>query len=258
MTSETIAWTLVGLAAGAGGALVWHFSQINKLKSSSDNKADEIRKAVESELAGKFSAAEKQSKEAEALLADAQLKQASAANELKSLAGLTPQQAKQLVLEQATAEHEADIRESLESKAREVLVTVMERHASEVTSESSSVVVPLPNEEMKGRLIGREGRNIRSFEQITQVDLIIDDRPEAVTLSCFDPIRREAARLTLINLVLDGRIHPQKIEELFEKAQKEISKVQEEEGRKAAEASGVTGLSKEILTALGALKFKTS
>lgn len=258
MTSETIAWTLVGLAAGAGGALAWHFSQITKLKSSSDGKSDEVRKAVEAELANRFAEAESKSKEVDLLLTDAQQKQASAIAELKNIADLTSEQAKQLVLERATAEHEADIRESLESKAREALVTVMERHASEVTSESSSIVVPLPNEEMKGRLIGREGRNIRSFEQITQVDLIIDDRPEAVTLSCFDPIRREAARLTLINLVLDGRIHPQKIEELFEKAQKEISKVQEEEGRKAAEASGVTGLSKEILTALGALKFKTS
>lgn len=258
MTSETIAWTLVGIAAGAGGALAWHFSQVERAKKALSDQESQIRKAIESELASKFSDASEKEQTASRKLSEAESLRIQAEQSLQSAAQLTPDQAKQLVVEQALASSESEIRETVESRAREALITVMERHASEVTSESSSIVVPLPNEEMKGRLIGREGRNIRSFEQITQVDLIIDDRPEAVTLSCFDPVRREAARLTLINLVLDGRIHPQKIEELFEKAQKEITKVQEEEGRKAAEAAQVTGLNKEILTALGALKFRTS
>jgi ribonuclease Y len=134
----------------------------------------------------------------------------------------------------------------------------VQRTAVEYITEATTAVVELPGEDMKGRIIGREGRNIRSFEQVTGVDLIIDETPEAVVISSFDPIRRETARLALMNLMLDGRIHPGRIEELYESAKVEVAKTIRESGERAAERANVTGLSPQVIEAMGRLRFRTS
>ena len=139
-----------------------------------------------------------------------------------------------------------------------MLTTVMQRIASEHTSEATVTVVQLPNEEMKGRIIGREGRNIRALEQATGVDLIIDDTPEAVVLSGFDPVRREVARMALTKLISDGRIHPGRIEETVAKCRAEIEVVMRQAGEQAAYDAGVPGLHPELIKLLGRLKYRTS
>lgn len=189
--------------------------------------------------------------------------------ELTRIAGLDSATARELVLSQTKAEMEtemASLRSEWESAsaseierlAAQKFLTVLERTAASHLVEATTVVVPIPNEDMKGRLIGREGRNIRSFEHTTGVDLVIDDTPQAVMISSFDPVRREVARLTLMNLMLDGRIHPVRIEELHEKATAEIAKNADAAGREAADAAGVTGLPISVMTALGNLRFRTS
>lgn len=146
----------------------------------------------------------------------------------------------------------------VERIAHERLLTVLSRTASSRVAQATTISVALPNEEMKGRLIGREGRNIRSFEQVTGVDLVIDDTPETVVISSFDPVRREVARLTLMNMMLDGRIHPVRIEELFVKATEEVSRTVAEAGQQAAEQVGVFGLDPAVTTGLGQLRFRSS
>lgn len=153
---------------------------------------------------------------------------------------------------------EAQMREEAEQKVRRILAGAIQRCASEVVSETTVTVVPLPNDEMKGRLIGREGRNIRALENATGVDLIVDDTPEAVSLSCFDPLRREIARIALEKLILDGRIHPGRIEEMVEKAKAEVEASLQAEGEQAAYKAGVTGLHPELLKLLGRLKYRFS
>jgi len=145
-----------------------------------------------------------------------------------------------------------------ERRARQVVLDVMERSTIEYVTEATVAVVNLPNEEMKGRIIGREGRNIRAFEQVTGVDLIVDETPEAVVISCFDPVRRETARLALMNLMVDGRIHPGRIEELYEKAQIEVKRTLEEAGERAAETAQVAGLPAPVIETMGHLRFRTS
>src|SRR5687768_7318181 len=134
----------------------------------------------------------------------------------------------------------------------------MQRIAADHTSEATVTVVPLPNEEMKGRIIGREGRNIRALEQATGVDLIIDDTPEAVVLSSFDPVRREVARISLLKLIADGRIHPTRIEEVVARARAEVEQQLKDEGEKAAYEAGVHGLHGELIRTVGRLKFRFS
>src|SRR4051794_34934343 len=151
-----------------------------------------------------------------------------------------------------TAEEEADVR------ARRILATVIQRLASEQTSESVVSVVHLPSDDMKGRIIGREGRNIRSFEQVTGVNLIIDDTPEAVLLSCFDPVRREMARLTLDKLVADGRIHPQRIEEIHERSRVEIEQLCVRAGEDALVELSLTDMHPDLIALLGRLRYRTS
>ncbi len=189
--------------------------------------------------------------------------------ELQRIAGLTNEEARQIILKEVEekARHEAskiateieeEGRRDGERRARKIIVEAIQRCAVDQTSETTVSVVPLPNEEMKGRIIGREGRNIRTFETLTGVDLIIDDTPEAVVLSGFDPIRREIARIALTNLVVDGRIHPGRIEEMIAKATDEMDDQIIEAGEHALFETGVTGAASEIVRLLGKLKFRYS
>jgi ribonuclease Y len=189
--------------------------------------------------------------------------------ELERVASLTLEQARQELLQKAESEvrHEAaqtakkieaEAREGGERKAREIIALAIQRCAADHTAEVTVSVIPLPNDEMKGRIIGREGRNIRALESLTGVDLIIDDTPESVTLSSFDPIRREVAKMTLEKLLADGRIHPARIEEMVEKAQREIDTRIREAGERAAFEAGVHGLHPEELQLLGRLNFRFS
>jgi ribonucrease Y len=189
--------------------------------------------------------------------------------ELERLSGLTSEEAKQLLLDEISKEikHEAAMiikevetktKEESDKKAREIITCAIQRCAADHVSESTVHVVTLPNDEMKGRIIGREGRNIRTLETLTGVDLIIDDTPEAVILSSFDPIRREVARIALEKLIIDGRIHPARIEEMVEKAKKEVENDIKEEGEQATFETGVHGLHQELIRLLGRLKYRTS
>ena len=189
--------------------------------------------------------------------------------ELQKISGLSIEEAKMYLLKNVENEvkHEVatlikDIeskaKEEADKKAKEIIATVIQRCAADHVSESTVSVVPLPNDEMKGRIIGREGRNIRTLETMTGIDLIIDDTPEAVILSGFDPIRREIARITLEKLILDGRIHPARIEEMVEKARKEVDSTIRQEGENAAFETGVHGIHPEIIKLLGKLRFRTS
>ncbi len=189
--------------------------------------------------------------------------------ELERIAGMTAEEAKNMLLEQLKhdlaqeqltliRENEAKIKETSLEKAKEILSTTMQRCMIEQVVETTVSVVALPNDEMKGRIIGREGRNIRALETLTGVDLIIDDTPEAVVLSSFDPVRREVAKLALEKLIVDGRIHPVRIEEMVEKANEEIEKKIWDEGENAALDMGVMGLNKELIKTLGRLYYRTS
>jgi len=195
-------------------------------------------------------------------LKDKQLKQ------LELISGMSSTEAKQTLLDAMEVEMqqeagrrihqwEAKLKEEADEKAQEILSSAIQRSASDVVAETTVSVVPLPNDEMKGRLIGREGRNIRALEQATGVDLIIDDTPEAVTLSSFDPVRREIARVTLNRLILDGRIHPARIEEMAIKAKEEVDADIQNAGEQAALQLGVQ-LHPELIKLLGRLKFRTS
>jgi ribonuclease Y len=189
--------------------------------------------------------------------------------ELERLSGLSVAEARQSLIRQIVDEAEAEAQhrvreierhasEEGDERARRILTTVMQRIAADHTSEATVTVVALPSEEMKGRIIGREGRNIRALEQATGVDLIIDDTPEAVVLSGFDPVRREVARMALTKLISDGRIHPGRIEEMVAKCRAEIEVVMRQAGEQAAYDAGVPGLHPELIKLLGRLKYRTS
>lgn len=189
--------------------------------------------------------------------------------ELERISGLTSEQAKDFLLKtvedevkldaaKMIKELEARAKEEAGKKAREYVVTAIQKCAADHVAETTISVVQLPNDEMKGRIIGREGRNIRTLETMTGVDLIIDDTPEAVILSGFDPIRREVARIALEKLIVDGRIHPARIEEMVEKAQKEVEVMMKEEGEAATLEVGVHGIHPELVKLLGKMKFRTS
>jgi ribonuclease Y len=188
---------------------------------------------------------------------------------LELISGISSDEAKQELLlaieeeirEEASRrvrEWETWIKGEVDDKARDILATTIQRCATDVVSETTVSVVPLPSDEMKGRLIGREGRNIRALEQATGVDLIIDDTPEAVTISSFDPLRREVARVALNSLILDGRIHPARIEEVVEKAKNEVESAIRNEGERAMREVGVMGLHPELVRLIGKLKFRSS
>ena len=188
---------------------------------------------------------------------------------LEQISGLTQDQAKQFLLDSVEQEvrHETamkikeieqDLKDNAEEKAREILSIAIQRCAADHAAEATVSVVPLPNDEMKGRIIGREGRNIRTLETITGVDLIIDDTPEAITVSSFDPVRREVARLALEKLIADGRIHPTRIEDMVEKARRDVDRTIREEGERACYETGVHGLNPELVKILGRQKYRTS
>jgi ribonuclease Y len=176
---------------------------------------------------------------------------------LEKVARMTTQEAKEYLLENIQEEVKRE-REEAEKRARKIISIAIQRCASEHVAETTVSVVPLPTDEMKGRIIGREGRNIRTFENLTGINLIIDDTPEAVILSSFDPVRREIARLTLEKLISDGRIQPARIEEMYEKAKAEVENEIREAGEEAAFDVGIHNLNKELVRALGRLKFRTS
>ena len=188
---------------------------------------------------------------------------------LEQISGLTQEQAKAYLLQTVedevrheTAmkikEIETQLKDEADEKAREILSTAIQRCAADHAAEVTVSVVPLPNDEMKGRIIGREGRNIRTLETITGVDLIIDDTPEAITVSSFDPVRREIARLALEKLIQDGRIHPTRIEDMVEKAKREVERTIREEGERACYEAGVHNLNPELVKILGRQKYRTS
>jgi ribonuclease Y len=189
--------------------------------------------------------------------------------ELQRIAQMTTEEARSELLAETEKESrgdmariirqiEAEARQEGDKRAREIIADAIQRVASEHVAEVSTSLVALPNEEMKGRIVGRNGRNIRAFEQAAGVDVIVDDTPEAVTISCFDPVRREVARRSLERLILDGRIHPAHIEKILSEEQREVDRAIVEAGEQAAYDSGVAGLHPEILKVLGRLKFRTS
>jgi len=189
--------------------------------------------------------------------------------ELERISGLSTEEAKSILIDniKKEAEQEASIavkeiekeaKENAERKAREIITYAIQKCSADHVAETTVSVVDLPNDEMKGRIIGREGRNIRALEQLTGIDIIIDDTPEAVVISGFDPIRREVARLALEKLIADGRIHPARIEEMVEKAKKEVEQQIKDEGEQATLDTGIHGLHPELVKLLGRLKFRTS
>ena len=190
-------------------------------------------------------------------------------SELERISGITAEEAKEYLLHNIESEvrHEAAmkikdietrLKEEADSRARDILSTAIQRCAADHASEVTVSVVPLPNDEMKGRIIGREGRNIRALETLTGVDLIIDDTPETITVSSFDPIRREIARLSLEKLIFDGRIHPARIEEMVEKARREVDTVIKQEGERAIFETGIHGIHPALIKILGRLRYRTS
>ena len=227
---------------------------ITRMETACEKKQEEIEK--------------KQQNVAE-LEARAKDYESSKKTELENVSGLTVAEAKSLVLEEAKREYTHDMavmlkqmeektKQNADKVAKDIIVNAIQRYASDYVSEVTVSVVNLPNDEMKGRIIGREGRNIRAIETITGVDLIIDDTPEAIVLSSFDPIRREIARLTIEKLVADGRIHPARIEEMSNKAKKELNQTIKAAGDQASFDTGVMNLHPEIIKLLGRLKYRTS
>ncbi len=236
----------------------------DKLAKKEDMLEDKIQEATdkESQMQKKLD----ELLEKEDYLADLVQKQTT---ELERISGLSAEDAKNMLLDQLKhdlaqeqmqliRENEAKIKEDALEKSKEILSTTMQRCMIEQVVESTVSVVALPNDEMKGRIIGREGRNIRTLETLTGVDLIIDDTPEAVVLSSFDPVRREIAKLALEKLITDGRIHPVRIEEMVDKAREEIEKKIFEEGENAALDMNIMGLNRELLKTLGRLYYRTS
>ena len=213
---------------------------LNKRQSAVDRRANEIEELYDDEM-----------------------------KKLQQISELTRDQARQILLDEVEKEARGDMariirqieteaREEGEKRARKLIADAIQRVASEHVSEVTSAVVPLPNEEMKGRIVGRNGRNIRAFEQAAGVDVIVDDTPESVTISCFDSVRREIARRALTRLTVDGRIHPANIEKILEEEAKGVEKVINEAGEQAAFDAGITGLHPEVLRMMGRLKFRTS
>lgn len=242
--------------------------EIQRTERRLQQKDESLEKKMET-LEKKDEALSKQMRDIDVRQADIEEVHAQQLAKLESISGLSIEDAKQYLLSSIESEvrHEAAIlikdiydraKEDGNKKAKEVLSTAIQKCAADHASEITVSVVALPSDEMKGRIIGREGRNIRTLETLTGIDLIIDDTPEAVILSGFDPIRREVARIALEKLIVDGRIHPARIEEMVEKARKEVDNTIREEGERATFETGVHGLHPEIIRLLGRLKYRTS
>lgn len=260
--------------------------EIHKLRSEADREVRERRSEVtrqerrlvqkEENLDKKIDSIEAKTenlnskiKEADEKLLEADSIKKSQFEMLERISGYTKEQAKDYLLKNLeneldreksikVMEYEQRTRDNCEVLAREIIGTAIQRCAADHTAETTVSVVALPNDEMKGRIIGREGRNIRTLETITGVELIIDDTPEAITLSSFDPVRREVARITLEKLILDGRIHPARIEEMCEKAKREVEATIKQEGEKAVISANVNGIHPELVKLLGKLRYRTS
>ena len=235
--------------------------RLQQKEETLDRKTDNIEKKEE-QLTARLAKLESTQAEAE------QAKQ-NQLEMLERISGFTADEAKNYLLQQLEQdvthesamkikEIEARFKDEADTKAREIISLAIQRYAADHVAEATVSVVPLPNDEMKGRIIGREGRNIRTLETLTGVDLIIDDTPEAITVSCFDPVRREIARLALEKLILDGRIHPARIEEMVEKAKREVDAVIKSEGERAIFETNVHGLHPELVKLLGRMRYRTS
>ena len=238
--------------------------QENRLqqKEESLERKIEANEKKEEALAQKHAALDKENEEIKII-------KRSQTEMLERISGFTAEEAKQYLIDQVEAEvtHEtamkikeveSRMKEECEARAREVVAQAIQRCAADQVAEMTVSVVPLPNDEMKGRIIGREGRNIRTIETLTGVDLIIDDTPEAITVSCFEPVRREVARLALEKLISDGRIHPTHIEEMVEKARREVETVIKSEGERVIFECGIRSLHPELVKMLGRLHYRTS
>ena len=235
--------------------------RLQQKEEALDRKTDALEKKNEN-LSQKISAVETQQ-------AEVQLIKKSQLEMLEKISGFSVDEAKNYLIDNVredvthemamkVKEGEAQYKEEADSRAREIITTAIQRCAADHTSEVTVSVVPLPNDEMKGRIIGREGRNIRSIETLTGCDLIIDDTPEAITVSSFDPVRREVARLALEKLIQDGRIHPARIEEMVAKAQKEVNATIKAEGERAVFETNIHGLHTELVRLLGRMRYRTS
>jgi ribonuclease Y len=235
--------------------------RLQRRRTEMDERAERIEKR-EQKQSKRQSALDKRVNDIEILHSEAMTK-------LQDISNMTRDEAQAILLAEVEKEArgdmarvmrqiEAEAREEGEKRARNLITLAIQRVASETVSEITTSVVSLPSDDMKGRIIGRNGRNIRSFEAAAGVDVIVDDTPEAVTISCFDPVRREVARRTLQKLVNDGRIHPASIEKTIEKETREVEKIIEEAGEEASFEAGVPGLHKEVTKVLGRLKFRTS
>ena len=235
--------------------------RLQQKEENLDHKMDAIEKKEEA-LAAKHAAADKANEEIRII-------KRSQTEMLERISGFTADEAKKYLIEQVESEvtHEtalkikeieARAKDEADQYAREIVASAIQRCAADHVAEITVSVVPLPNDEMKGRIIGREGRNIRTIETLTGVDLIIDDTPEAITVSCFEPVRREVARLALEKLIADGRIHPTHIEEMVAKARREVDAVIKSEGERAVLETGVRGLHPELVKLLGRLHYRTS
>ena len=236
-------------------------NRIDQKETALDRKTEALEKKEE-EL-------KKRSAEAEERLAEIEALRAKEMERLETLAGLSQEDAREVLLHKVDEElthekavrvaaYETDLKENCDNIARNLIGQAVSRCAADHCSETTVSVVPLPSDEMKGRIIGREGRNIRTIETLTGVDLIIDDTPEAITVSCFDPVRREIARIALEKLIQDGRIHPTRIEEMVEKAKREVDATIKAEGERAVFETNVHGLHPELIKLLGRMRYRTS
>ncbi len=235
--------------------------RVQQKEENLDRKMDNLEKKEDN--------VSKKLKQAEERLSEAESIKKSQFDILERISGFSVEQAKEYLLNNLEQElthekavkikdYEQQLRDESEKKARNIISLAIQRCAADHVAEAAVSVVPLPNDEMKGRIIGREGRNIRAIETLTGVDLIIDDTPEAITLSCFEPVRREIARLALEKLIADGRIHPARIEEMVDKSRREVEAIIKEEGERAVLEVGVNGIHHELVKLLGRLRYRTS
>ncbi|MBQ6419883.1 MAG: ribonuclease Y [Clostridia bacterium] len=243
-------------------------SEVQRQERRISQREESLDKRTEA-LEKKEDAIAKKLKTAEDRLAEVESLKKSEFEMLEKISGLTQTQAREILLKnlEGTLEHESALKimefekktkDEADTLAKEIIATAIQRCAADHAAEATVSVVDLPNDEMKGRIIGREGRNIRTLESVTGVDLIIDDTPETITVSSFDPVRREVARLTLEKLITDGRIHPARIEEMYEKAKREVDVAIKQAGERAVIEAGVNGINGELVKLLGRLKYRTS
>ena len=243
-------------------------SEVQRQERRLVQKEENLDKKLDA-LEKKDDALNKKLKDAEKKVTEADALKKSQFDMLEKISGFTKEQAKEYIIQNLEGdldhekalkimEYEQRTKEEADNLAKEIITTAIQRCAADHAAEATVSVVDLPNDEMKGRIIGREGRNIRTLENVTGVDLIIDDTPEAITVSSFDPVRREVARLTIEKLIADGRIHPARIEDMYEKSKREVDVAIKQAGERAAIEAGVNGINGELIKLLGRLKYRTS